>query len=847
MIGKKPCIALLATNLYDDYPRLICKGVTEAANKADVNVVLFRGESLNPPWPFTYQYTNVYELIDAGYVDAIILMSGVLCNYISIEDYNRFVDHFQGIPKVSISIPLPGIPSIMVDNSSGIIETIHHLAHHHGKSRIAFIKGPENNQEAKIRLKAYLDGLKLAGLKVDEKLIVDGNFIYESGVDAVKTLIDTRQAGFDAIMASNDTMAIGVLNELNRRGIPVPEKIAVTGFDNLPDCDYTTPPLTTIKQPIYVQGVKSLEYALALTQGVKTEPEIILPTIMINRHSCGCMKQKSDIKIHDIWNINSGVHKPVLVIDRKPVEKKLRHILEINDMVGPRSALCEDYLDCLFALTEKDSLQENELQFYQDKLVQLIEFHEKIECAFGYWIEILNQLEQFTIQYRQNASSLLFRLFEQSRDLIEIRNESYINYISVRYREKELFTRLWSQQIIASVTQDEMLLKLTDCLAGLNLTTCYLFTFGTAVIHNNDSVWTMPEKVNLLLATSQITGKTDIITNMAGLSPKTFIPEKFLNCDISMNYVVLPVYYLETYYGHIIFQLETGKSDNYEFISAIIASAYRSILLLEQRENLLKMLRKRNTEMENDILMARRIQSQLMPVKSPRDYLAFYYKPMDIVGGDFLDFVEYRESNWVGIFISDVSGHGVPAAFITSMIKSVIQQTRLLQDDPAYLLKALNQALYDQTGSNFVTAFYGIFFRESGLLIYANAGHHQPYIIHKNRAVPLDKDNRSIPLAIMSNLDMIREKKSYMNASVQLEPGSKVVFYTDGLTDAVSRDHPELDFETNCLESVLLKNAEMPARDFVEQTYQELVHFHGDENFSDDVCLICLDVPGRKL
>jgi serine phosphatase RsbU (regulator of sigma subunit) len=274
----------------------------------------------------------------------------------------------------------------------------------------------------------------------------------------------------------------------------------------------------------------------------------------------------------------------------------------------------------------------------------------------------------------------------------------------------------------------------------------------------------------------------------------------------------------------------------------MISNFYRILSLNSQKELAQQQILKRNLEMEKDILMARKIQNQLIPEKSPKDCIAFLYKPMEQVGGDFFDFLEFREQNSIGIFVSDVSGHGVPAAFITSMIKSAISQTRDQQENPAYLLSSLNKSLFNQTGGNFVTAFYGIYKMESRKFIYANAGHNLPLIIQNNKMTLLETKNRSIPLGVMDNQEMLVNNLTYSNHTIQLESGSKLILYTDGLTETVPLDSEKPDFETSLMEQAFLNNSSKPAKAFVNEIYRILVDFHGSDNFSDDVCLICLDV-----
>ena len=109
--------------------------------------------------------------------------------------------------------------------------------------------------------------------------------------------------------------------------------------------------------------------------------------------------------------------------------------------------------------------------------------------------------------------------------------------------------------------------------------------------------------------------------------------------------------------------------------------------------------------------MAREVQRKLIPVGPPWERIAFRYMPMMKVGGDYFDFIRFREADRIGIFISDVCGHGVPSALIASMVKSVVLKTGDERTDPAQFLFGLNKTLFGNTGAMFVTALYGIFDR----------------------------------------------------------------------------------------------------------------------------------------
>ncbi len=249
----------------------------------------------------------------------------------------------------------------------------------------------------------------------------------------------------------------------------------------------------------------------------------------------------------------------------------------------------------------------------------------------------------------------------------------------------------------------------------------------------------------------------------------------------------------------------------------------------------------KNLSMLTEINLARIIQQQIIPVKDPAENFYSFYKSMSLLGGDFYDFVFFRDSKKIGIFISDVSGHGVPAALITTMIKTAIFQSGSLNENPAELLMHLNNILIEQSGGNFVTAFYGIYDLNDRTMVYSNAGHNYPFIIDSSEVNEL-KGGKSIPLAILNNENLIKENKSYTNSEITLSKNTKLLFFTDGLVEARSIKDSKIFFEYSGMYDLFKKYNTMPCKKFVTSIYQDLVTFNGSDNFEDDICMICVDI-----
>ncbi len=252
-------------------------------------------------------------------------------------------------------------------------------------------------------------------------------------------------------------------------------------------------------------------------------------------------------------------------------------------------------------------------------------------------------------------------------------------------------------------------------------------------------------------------------------------------------------------------------------------------------------LKIRNETMENELAMARKIQMELIPASSPIENLAFFYKPMDKVGGDFYDFIDFPMTEQVGIFVSDVSGHGVPAAFVTTMIKSFIQQFGEYIDSPMDFMFRLNEFLFHKTGGNFITAFYAIFDKKTKEFVYANAGHMAPFVMEKTKIRQLSAEGRGAPLGIFTNQEISLMNKAYEDRRISLKKSSKVLLFTDGLTETANFYDETRLFETEILMKALGDMKNLNARELINSLYESLVAFRQSSSFEDDICIICLE------
>jgi len=189
--------------------------------------------------------TSILATIMHTRMDGVILTPPVSDSQ-SIQD--ALVRH--NILHVLISPPklLHDISCVYMDDRRAAFDMTSYLISL-GHKRIAFIKGHARHGAAKLRFLGYQDALKINGIEPSETLVKNGNFRFQSGVDAAEQLL-RQKVPPTAIFAANDEMAAGVVTAAHRLGFAMPENLSVAGFDDVPYASITWPALTTIRQPI---------------------------------------------------------------------------------------------------------------------------------------------------------------------------------------------------------------------------------------------------------------------------------------------------------------------------------------------------------------------------------------------------------------------------------------------------------------------------------------------------------------------------------------------------------------------------------------------------------------------
>lgn len=244
-----------------------------------------------------------------------------------------------------------------------------------------------------------------------------------------------------------------------------------------------------------------------------------------------------------------------------------------------------------------------------------------------------------------------------------------------------------------------------------------------------------------------------------------------------------------------------------------------------------------NERFEQELRIAEQIQQTLLPESTPKmekfEFGSIYYSAKE-VGGDYFDWITVDE-NHIGIVCADVSGKGVPGAFVMAITRSVLRSYAANILSPAELLKKVNSLLKkDMKKGMFVTLWYGILDIRSGNIRYANAGHN-PLIVYRKNLKDIDiYETKGSPLGILN--ENIFNKKLIEN-EIFLNAGDILIQYTDGVTEAFNAKKEMFEFDR--LHRVI-RNAgdNTTAQELIENINNNVKEFVNDFEQSDDILMV---------
>ncbi|MBN1697840.1 MAG: GGDEF domain-containing protein [Spirochaetales bacterium] len=638
-----PTIGLLIPRLEESYQARVWPGVVDYAQEHNTNLILFVGKPPQSPYGYDYQHNTVYNIVNKRYIDGLVLVSGNLGNFLTTKELEKFLKQFRPIPMVSIALEISNIPSVLVDNESGIRQGITHLIKDHGFRRIAFIRGTETHQEAERRFATFIKVLEEYGIPFDKELTVSGDLVPSTGFNAIKILIDEKQASFDAIVAANDGIALGAIKALQARGIRVPHDIAVIGFDDIDEATYITPPLTTVKQPLYEQAKTAIKILLDMIEGSTVPDSISLPTTLVIRESCGCFPDSiaNEVLTRKHKKKKYKTLEEALSKMRSSILNTIVTTIEISQIEKERFTVwIKQLIDNLVIDLRSGTGSDSFTRCLNEILIQKT----MNRTQFNMWLDILEKMRvnisSFLKDFRRE--SLIQLIFHQAWTRVREIMMRSLYYKRIQFEYDFGLLGEVSQALITTIDMKELMNAIASEFPKIGIDSSYIVLYKQNDADVSEVKWKLPATSELMLAFNRERRMILGVPNKT-FRTATLLPGRLLRIGTRRTLICMSLFFRDDQFGYILFELGPREEIIYETLRSQISSAIKSALLfqkhLETEEELKKILDQ--LERTNKELQSLSLRDELTGLYNRRAFLTLgeqYMKLAQRTGRIFLLF-----------------------------------------------------------------------------------------------------------------------------------------------------------------------------------------------------------------
>ncbi|MDX1523255.1 MAG: GAF domain-containing SpoIIE family protein phosphatase, partial [Anaerolineae bacterium] len=317
----------------------------------------------------------------------------------------------------------------------------------------------------------------------------------------------------------------------------------------------------------------------------------------------------------------------------------------------------------------------------------------------------------------------------------------------------------------------------------------------------------------------------------------TSYSSKWLRAEQFRGHAVIPLIAEDRSIGALVISTRTPRLLNEDEVRLAQLLANQAAIAIENAR--LREAHSKNLQLERELAVGQQIQDSMLPERCPElsgwEFCATYC-PARMVSGDFYDFffmsdhARSGDGNRLGIVIADVAGKGVPAAIFMALSRTMIRTVALSGANPAHTLERANDLIIkDSRAKIFLSAFYAILDTDSGQITFSSAGHNSPLWLRAGTGTCQPLEARGIVLGVFEAVTMEEH-------TAHIEPGDVIIFYTDGVTEAMNANH-ELFGEAR-LRAVIDACGTASAPRLLEAVVQAVRDFTGDTPQADDFTLV---------
>ncbi len=578
--GERKTIAVLGAQLSRLWGAEFMAGVLESAKAHDMNVIYFVGGrpvALSASEPGRQSY-GLYDLIRPDQFDGVLLTADI-AHGTSADDIKNFCRVFAPTPVASFAVQAEGISSFTADNTGGMRSVIRHLIEVHEYKRIAFVRGPQGHLESDLRFNAYKDELKAHDIRFDEHLVLEGDHTPESGRAAVRTLLDKLGIQVQAIAASNDRMAFGVMEALQQRGIQVPDKIALTGFDDVKESQSLGVPLTTVHQSFTEAGRQAFGALVKRMNGEQVDEVNILPVQLVIRWSCGCLPE----------SVQRAIVLPKEVAQTGRLENKRE--AAIHALFGAASipendtskALYRDVFGRTWDVFLASLRESDKSDAFMKTVQSMVETLQDNGYDSTTWHNVISTLRKYSLGGISSTTTMLRaeNLFQQARLLVGELSQRAQAYRRLQFERQEEALNNFGFSMAPAMTLEGIGDAIAKNFPLLGFERWYVMFYSDVSAPGSISS-PPPESYRLLLQYDQ--NKFAIPKEKTALATGRLVPRGKTPEDHRYDAVVMPLSLASNRFGFMWAEMGPSDWDVYVRLKNLLSSALLRTMLVQQRE-----------------------------------------------------------------------------------------------------------------------------------------------------------------------------------------------------------------------------------------------------------------------
>jgi LacI family transcriptional regulator, galactose operon repressor len=274
LTARTHTVGAIVHDISDPYFAEIVRGIEDCSRLRDYRVFVCSSDR-DPARELGY-----VRALFAYRVDGIVLAGGGIEDKGYLRELRKLLKAYEEQGGAVVTLAPHGYRAtrVVADNRGGAAAMTRHLLAL-GHRRIAYVTGAAHIRTSAVRLAGYRAALEEAGVAFDPELVVSGEFKTEVAARAVGRLVE-RRLDWTAVFAASDVMAFGVMHELSRRGLRVPEDVSVAGFDDVSMSAYAHTPLTTVRIAMYEMGREGMNAVMALRGGARPRSRQLQTTVV---------------------------------------------------------------------------------------------------------------------------------------------------------------------------------------------------------------------------------------------------------------------------------------------------------------------------------------------------------------------------------------------------------------------------------------------------------------------------------------------------------------------------------------------------------------------------------------